>query len=102
MYSMPPIELGAPVLWYPEGRQTPLPGTVVTIGSTNITIAVWVPESRVPVLRDSVVHASDPRRNSQEVRSEGCWDYCNWWKRFGELAARVDALERPQDRKKAG
>jgi hypothetical protein len=79
VYKMPPITLGAIVLWYPNGVTSvaPLPAVVTRLNFRSVGLSIIAPDTHNFLLRDGVRHIDDPELKRDIVRNaeEGAWEY---------------------------
>jgi hypothetical protein len=76
-YKMPPISVGATVLWYRHGTRSSRPalGFVARYEKDSQNIDIAVPTEGADII-ESVPHLSDPRLElGYEHSSSGAWDY---------------------------
>lgn len=94
-YRGPYVELGLPVLWYPQGNRSlePTAATVTRVGNENVCVNLLSHELKDMPLRDGVFHVSDPRSRKPDTLDNGAWDYCPWWKLIQRLAQEMGFID---------
>lgn len=96
-YQGPTVELGDPVLWYPQGNQNQQPSAAIVtrVGNANLCVTVLDPNVVHPIQREGVYHVTDPRCKRPETLENGAWDYTETHKRFLKVEAALASVMEP-------
>lgn len=75
--GLPALQVGDPILWYQDcdPGQEPRAAIVTKIGSRSICCSILAPENQNLLVRDGVLHISDPKARLQFNKDSGAWDY---------------------------
>jgi len=93
-FKMPKVSVGDIVYWFPPGRHTPAPMTVVRVGDRSIEGHADIPNNNWKVCKVNIRHKSDPELSVYDAENEGTWDYSDFAKRVMAIEAAMKLVEK--------
>ncbi len=98
-YSMPKVDVGMDVWWFPHGdtTQSPFAAKVTRVGQDSLCLSIFHPDNYNLMIRDGVRHSSDPRsRDNDDVIQSGVWDWMRG-EAFKDHERRLKQIEKALD-----
>lgn len=95
-FRMPKVDVGDPVVWFPDGLETdaPVPAVVTHVGERTLAIGVVGKDWVALQPQDGVRHIKDPGLKIQEERTRGGWDYSPLHLRVRRLEALLEGSKK--------
>jgi len=100
VYQQPPVHVGQTVVWMPDPGCKPYAAIVTEVGTRTVGLAIHPTGYLNHLVKDGVVHISDPTAEFSVKNEMGLWDYTDGDKKRRKTASQIAEESKTEESRK--